>query len=353
MTGDNTMGVPDMPSTTAESTRVPIGHLPVHPVAELLPMMSDDEIRELADDIKVNGMQQPVIVFVDNAKAVHGDLGPFPRYILDGRNRLAALKLLGIDDPEDAPIRGFMNHDGKRLPGYADDYAVDSGRVRILPAMQQTHDGCTGKTTWEPATNPATFALSLNVRRRHLDSKQKRAAIAAYIEADPEASDRKVAKAIGVSPTTVGKARGGDQNVQGGQNDHRPIERAKTKLRELQAAKRDYYNRNIAKAIGVSAATVARARKELAGVPTDNVINLATKKTPAKKAAPAKVSTGRGKRQTPTHVRTVVIGDFYMDVKRWHAADLAPEARVTLQRVASEIKRILAEPVKLEGNIHV
>jgi hypothetical protein len=35
---------------------------PVHPAAALLPMMSDTELAELADDIKANGVQQPIAV---------------------------------------------------------------------------------------------------------------------------------------------------------------------------------------------------------------------------------------------------------------------------------------------------
>lgn len=55
----------------------------VHPVAELFPMMGDVELRELADDIKKNGLQQAIIVDGDT--------------LIDGRNRLAACNLVGIE----------------------------------------------------------------------------------------------------------------------------------------------------------------------------------------------------------------------------------------------------------------
>ena len=73
------------------------------PGGDKLPMMSDAELEALAADIKANGLQEPIVVWEDNPDAAKGGEGPFPTYLLDGRNRLAALKLLGIDDPDDAP----------------------------------------------------------------------------------------------------------------------------------------------------------------------------------------------------------------------------------------------------------
>ena len=59
--------------------------LPVHPAAELFPMMSDAELRELADDVKKNGLHERVKTIKDNGKL----------YLLDGRNRLDAIELAG------------------------------------------------------------------------------------------------------------------------------------------------------------------------------------------------------------------------------------------------------------------
>jgi hypothetical protein len=59
--------------------------LPVHPAAELFPLMSAAELRELADDIKKHGLAEPVSLYDDR------ELGPC---LLDGRNRLDALELL-------------------------------------------------------------------------------------------------------------------------------------------------------------------------------------------------------------------------------------------------------------------
>lgn len=52
-----------------------------HPAAEMFPLMAGDDLRELADDIKQNGLLEPIVT--------HEGL------ILDGRNRYAACNLVG------------------------------------------------------------------------------------------------------------------------------------------------------------------------------------------------------------------------------------------------------------------
>jgi len=56
---------------------------PVHPAAELFPMMSDEELKALADDIKRNGLQQPVVLY--------------GAQLLDGRNRWRACEMAGVE----------------------------------------------------------------------------------------------------------------------------------------------------------------------------------------------------------------------------------------------------------------
>jgi ParB-like nuclease domain len=59
--------------------------LRVHPAAEIFPAMSEEELKVLAGDIQKNGLRHPVAFIRDAA-------GPV---LVDGRNRLAALGLLG------------------------------------------------------------------------------------------------------------------------------------------------------------------------------------------------------------------------------------------------------------------
>lgn len=97
-----------------------------HRLAGLIPQMSDVEFAELRDDITANGLKQPIVLF-------EGE-------ILDGRHRYRACVDAGVE-PE------FTEYDGD---------------------------------------TPASFVLSLNVKRRQL-SKSQRAAIAALMLPELEA----------------------------------------------------------------------------------------------------------------------------------------------------------------------
>lgn len=97
--------------------------IPVHPIAALFPMMPDDELAALAEDIKTNGLRQPLVLDPDGQ-------------LLDGRNRLAACEAAGVE------------------PRF------------------ETYDG-----------DPIAFIWSLNDRRRHMN-KGQRAMVAAM--ADPD-----------------------------------------------------------------------------------------------------------------------------------------------------------------------
>lgn len=56
----------------------------VHPAAAELPMLPDDELQALADHIRANGLLHPIVRTPDGR-------------ILDGRNRLAACEIAGVE----------------------------------------------------------------------------------------------------------------------------------------------------------------------------------------------------------------------------------------------------------------
>jgi hypothetical protein len=56
----------------------------VHPLADLFPMMDEDDLQGLADSIKKHGQRDPIILDATGL-------------LLDGRNRLAACKLAGVE----------------------------------------------------------------------------------------------------------------------------------------------------------------------------------------------------------------------------------------------------------------
>jgi hypothetical protein len=66
----------------------------IHPAAELIPLMSPAELRELGENIKKNGLRQPVVVCWDG-KGKEEINDPSKYKFLDGRNRLDAMELVG------------------------------------------------------------------------------------------------------------------------------------------------------------------------------------------------------------------------------------------------------------------
>lgn len=80
--------------------------LQAHPVADLFPMLADDELVELAADIAERGLLQAIVLDSEGR-------------ILDGRNRLAACHMAGLEPR-------FETYDGDDPDGYA--LAVNGGR---------------------------------------------------------------------------------------------------------------------------------------------------------------------------------------------------------------------------------
>jgi hypothetical protein len=58
-----------------------------HPLAAIFPMLPDDELQDLADDIKAHGLIQPIAICEYEGEDT----------ILDGRNRYAACKIAGVE----------------------------------------------------------------------------------------------------------------------------------------------------------------------------------------------------------------------------------------------------------------
>jgi len=69
--------------------------LPVHPQADIFPMLPDDEMQELAADIKTNGLNIPVVL-----GEYEGEI-----YLIDGRNRREACRIAGVE-PDHQMLNG-------------------------------------------------------------------------------------------------------------------------------------------------------------------------------------------------------------------------------------------------------
>jgi hypothetical protein len=143
----------DIPST-ADSRN----SLQFHPLADIFPLMEGEEFDALVADIKANRLQDKIVLYEG--------------MILDGRNRYRALRALGASPEE---IRE---------------------QVCVTPSCIDAHHG-----------GPAAYVISANIHRRHLTAEQKRDLIAKLVAAQPEKSDRQIAKEAKASPTTVGTVR--------------------------------------------------------------------------------------------------------------------------------------------------
>ena len=141
--------------------------LKVHPAAELFPLMSQDELRELANDIKKNGLKELVALVFDQETEAY--------QVLDGRNRLDALALNGVE----------LFSNGK--PSF---YSSDP----IFFASDRIGD-------------PVAYIVSKNVCRRHLAAEKKRELIAKLVVAGPEKSNLQIAKIAHVDDKTVADVR--------------------------------------------------------------------------------------------------------------------------------------------------
>src|SRR6516225_11111327 len=149
-------------------------HLKIHPAAELFPLMSEPELRELGEDIKANGLRLSIVLYKGK--------------LLDGRNRLDAMELVGIK---------FGFHADASTKEFYYLHACDGSDVL---------DGGVGVINHFDG-DPYDFVLPANLHRRHLTSEQKRELIAKVLKAKPEASNATVAKQVKADDKTVAKVR--------------------------------------------------------------------------------------------------------------------------------------------------
>ena len=122
-----------------------------HPLANLLPLMDEDQFDGLVGSIRREGLLEPIVLYESR--------------VLDGRNRYRAAKEAGYK---------FSDRDFVQL---------------------------------NAGVNPKEFVYSANIQRRHLNRDQKQDLILRFLKQSPEASNRAIAKLVGVDDKTVGAAR--------------------------------------------------------------------------------------------------------------------------------------------------
>jgi hypothetical protein len=162
--------------------------LPIHPAAELFPLMSKTELEVLAEDTKKSGLQIPITVLVGYLKG-----GGYSYQLLDGRSRLDALELAGFD-LIGAPVRGKRGRKQTFDCGLDDSLGQESMLREYINYRIDIDD-------------PYKYVISVNIHRRHLTRKKKREIIAGLIKADPTKSNREIGRMVKADNKTVASVR--------------------------------------------------------------------------------------------------------------------------------------------------
>ena len=153
--------------------------LAVHPAAELFPLMADTDpagLKELAENIKANGLIDPIVIWKDE--------NDDKLFLLDGRNRLDAMVLAGILGVD---ALGIL-------------FNVETG-FPVYPVELFSQKPCAR------GGDPYEIAIGLNVHRRHLTAALKNDLIAAVLKAKSELSNRQIGEITKTDKKKVGAVR--------------------------------------------------------------------------------------------------------------------------------------------------
>lgn len=206
-------------------------HLAIHPAADQFPPMCELELRELAEDIRQHGLKNPIVLAYSSLCDESGKRTDFYTHaLIDGRNRLDALQLLGWLEPTERPKKPFFRGQSTtmmlapvQLIG-GDDVSIDD--ATLFSFEDGDHDD----------SDDVLYAIaaSLNLHRRHLTAEKKRELIAGLLKRDPAVSDRQIGETVKADNKTVAKVRA---EMEGREEIPHVTERKDTKGRQ-QPAKR-------------------------------------------------------------------------------------------------------------------
>jgi hypothetical protein len=184
-------------------------HLAVHPAAETYDLMSEAELKELADDIHKNGLGVSIVICTPLSR------DDFPLWrrresletkqkreasrktwkLLDGRNRLDALAEISK--------RALLEKEqmGELLSFCDDDIlGIEDGELNLA-------DDAVVKLYHVDDAQAYALVASYNEHRRHLTPEQRREAIAKRLKATPEKSNNQIAKEVKADDKTVARVR--------------------------------------------------------------------------------------------------------------------------------------------------
>jgi len=161
-----------------------------HPIACIFPMLSDDELSALADDIRAHGQREPIVMF-EGA-------------VLDGRNRWLACKMAEVE-----PITKQFAGDKRAALAYV--WSAGAMRRDLKPGQKSAANA-------EREKLDAEYAAELDAMRREAANKKignaikqnkeiKVQRIVPQIKDTSKLTDHKIAEAIGTNRTYVNDAR--------------------------------------------------------------------------------------------------------------------------------------------------
>ncbi|MDD3586197.1 MAG: MT-A70 family methyltransferase [Thermoguttaceae bacterium] len=133
-----------------------------HPIADIFPMLSNDELNVLADDIKENGLEVPITLFEGK--------------ILDGRNRFQACMIADVDATfveytGDDPLQFVVSHNLHRR--HLNESQRAMAAARIANGSWGGYRGANGKIASCTERTQKNAADMLNVSERSVRSANK------------------------------------------------------------------------------------------------------------------------------------------------------------------------------------
>jgi ParB-like chromosome segregation protein Spo0J len=120
---------------------------PAHPAAAMFPLLGGDELEALARDIEANGLREPVVTWAGTDGRV---------WLLDGRNRLRACRLAGVEPRSQA-------YEGDDPVGYIVSanlcrrHLNDSQRAMLAAKLANLRQG---RASGQPANLPVAAPVS-------------------------------------------------------------------------------------------------------------------------------------------------------------------------------------------------
>ena len=185
----------------------------VHPAADDYPMMSDAELDALGENIKAHGLRSGIAIWIEGAEPParrrRAAEPPTKHWLIDGRNRLEAAWRTFTDPEERDEIINAMLDGGIGDGVYGRHIAAPVILYEKRDAPLIGEDGMTtGEYGLVVDVDPYAYAESANLHRRHLDIEDRKRIAADLLRAQPERSNREVAKMAKLSRPVVGEIRG-------------------------------------------------------------------------------------------------------------------------------------------------